>query len=132
LDDATKFAYLLSNTTGRALGAIAGIPVTAANYPEAVGILQKRFGRPKIVAPICVGLQADIKKMYLQIIVRPEDRDACRFLWWDDEQKIRRRHQASAPRAAEEVLNNMYMDDLATSCDSVAEARSLADQLGSL
>ncbi|KRZ59301.1 hypothetical protein T02_15048 [Trichinella nativa] len=119
LDDATKFAYLLSNTTGRALGAIAGIPVTAANYPEA----------------------ADIKKMYLQIIVRPEDRDACRFLWWDDEQKIRRyrltrvcfrRHQASAPRAAEEVLNNMYMDDLATSCDSVAEARSLADQLGSL
>ncbi|KRY47820.1 hypothetical protein T03_7241 [Trichinella britovi] len=50
LDDATKFAYLLSNTTGRALGAIAGIPVTAANYPEAVGILQKRFGRPKIVA----------------------------------------------------------------------------------
>ncbi|KRX56203.1 hypothetical protein T06_7569 [Trichinella sp. T6] len=50
LDDATKFAYLLSNTTGRALGAIAGIPITAANYPQAVGILQKRFGRPKIVA----------------------------------------------------------------------------------
>ncbi|KRX51647.1 hypothetical protein T09_9055 [Trichinella sp. T9] len=50
LDDATKFAYLLSNTTGRALEAIAGIPVTAANYPKAVGILQKRFGQPKIVA----------------------------------------------------------------------------------
>ncbi|XP_003369631.1 zinc knuckle protein [Trichinella spiralis] len=50
LDDATKFAYLLSNTTGRARGAIDGIPITAANYPQAVGILQKRFGRPKIVA----------------------------------------------------------------------------------
>ncbi|KRZ85893.1 hypothetical protein T08_6630 [Trichinella sp. T8] len=50
LDDATKFAYLLSNTTGRALEAIAGIPVTAANYPKAVDILQKRFGQPKIVA----------------------------------------------------------------------------------
>ncbi|KRZ81965.1 hypothetical protein T08_8299, partial [Trichinella sp. T8] len=50
LDDATKFAYLLSNTTGRALGAIAGLPITAANYPQAVGILHKRFGRPKIVA----------------------------------------------------------------------------------
>ncbi|KRZ96700.1 hypothetical protein T08_2697 [Trichinella sp. T8] len=36
LDDATKFAYLLSNTTGRALGAIVGISVTAANYPEAL------------------------------------------------------------------------------------------------
>ncbi|KRX20020.1 hypothetical protein T07_8059 [Trichinella nelsoni] len=50
LDAATKFAYLLSNTAGRARSAIAGIPVTADHYPEAVGILQKRFGRPKIVA----------------------------------------------------------------------------------
>ncbi|KRX20027.1 hypothetical protein T07_2667 [Trichinella nelsoni] len=104
---------------------------------------------------LCVELQANIEKMYLQIRVKEEDRDACRFLWWDDEQRIRkyrltrvcfgltcypflvistvkshvRQHQASAPRAAEEVLSNMYMDDLATCCDSFEKARGLVDQL---
>ncbi|KRZ95930.1 hypothetical protein T08_11349 [Trichinella sp. T8] len=100
---------------------------------------------------LCVGLQTDIEKMYLQIRVRADDRDACRFLWWDDEQKIHKyrltrvcfgltcspflamgtvrshakQHYESAPRAAEEVQNHMYMDDLATSCDSVAEPGAL-------
>ncbi|KRY82112.1 hypothetical protein T4D_4246 [Trichinella pseudospiralis] len=36
-------------------------------------------------------------------------------------------HDESAPRAAKEVLNNMYMDDLATSCNSVEEAQTLVD-----
>ncbi|KRZ06918.1 hypothetical protein T4B_3297 [Trichinella pseudospiralis] len=34
-------------------------------------------------------------------------------------------HDESAPRAAKEVLNNMYMDNLATSCNSVEEAQTL-------
>ncbi|KRZ29259.1 hypothetical protein T4C_7121 [Trichinella pseudospiralis] len=96
--------------------------------------------------------------MYLQILMREENRDACRFLWWDGERRIRsyrltrvcfglkcspflamgtvrshaQRHEESAPRAAKEVLNNMYMDDLATSCNSVEEAQTLVDQLDSL
>ncbi|KRY66179.1 hypothetical protein T4A_12719 [Trichinella pseudospiralis] len=87
--------------------------------------------------------------MYLQILMREENRDACRFLWWDGERRIRsyrltrvcfglkcspflamgtvrshaQRHEESAPRAAKEVLNNMYMDDLATSCNSVEEVQ---------
>ncbi|KRY64446.1 hypothetical protein T4A_14161 [Trichinella pseudospiralis] len=96
--------------------------------------------------------------MYLQILVQEEDRDACRFLWCDDERRIRsyrltqlcfslkwspflamgtvrshaQRHEESAPRVAKEVLNNMHMDDLATSCNSVEEAQTLVDQLDSL
>ncbi|KRZ10615.1 hypothetical protein T4B_1993 [Trichinella pseudospiralis] len=27
--------------------------------------------------------------MYLQILMREENRDACRFLWWDGERRIR-------------------------------------------
>ncbi|KRZ54455.1 hypothetical protein T02_315 [Trichinella nativa] len=45
-------------------------------HVELMGILL-RFRR------IRVGLQADIEKMYLQVDLHPEDRDACRFLWRD-------------------------------------------------
>ncbi|KRZ96229.1 hypothetical protein T08_14157 [Trichinella sp. T8] len=50
LDVTTKFDYLLSGTEGKARSAIAGIPLTAANYTHAVEILKTRFGRPKSVA----------------------------------------------------------------------------------
>ncbi|KRY09200.1 hypothetical protein T12_14338 [Trichinella patagoniensis] len=50
LDAATKFACVLSSKAGRAGNGIATIPVTVAHYRHAVGILEKRFGRPKIVA----------------------------------------------------------------------------------
>ncbi|KRY05934.1 hypothetical protein T12_15818, partial [Trichinella patagoniensis] len=49
LDAATKFTYLISSTEGRARSSIEGIPLTAANYPQAVSILKARFGRPRMV-----------------------------------------------------------------------------------
>ncbi|KRY88731.1 hypothetical protein T4D_2377 [Trichinella pseudospiralis] len=36
-----------------------------------------------------------------------------------------RRHQATAQRAAQQVLQDRYMDDLATSCDSAEETSEL-------
>ncbi|XP_003369079.1 conserved hypothetical protein [Trichinella spiralis] len=42
--------------------------------PDLVAVLL-RFRRSRIA------LQADIEKMYLQVRLRPEDRDICRFLW---------------------------------------------------
>ncbi|KRZ71106.1 hypothetical protein T10_9077 [Trichinella papuae] len=50
LDVATKFAFLLSSTVGKARGAIEGIPVTAANYTHAVEIFKNPFSRPEKVA----------------------------------------------------------------------------------
>ncbi|KRX86446.1 hypothetical protein T4E_10538 [Trichinella pseudospiralis] len=105
-----------------------------------------------------VGLQADIQKMYLQVRIAEQDRDACRFLWRDKSGELShlrlqrvcfgltcspflaintvrvhaRRHQDAAPRAAAEILENMYVDDLATSCDTIEEARELAGELRGL
>ncbi|XP_003366727.1 zinc knuckle protein, partial [Trichinella spiralis] len=105
-----------------------------------------------------VGLQADIQKMYLQVRIAEQDRDACRFLWRDKSGELShlrlqrvcfgltcspflaintvrvhaRRHQDAGPRAAAEILENMYVDDLATSCDTIEEARELAGELRGL
>ncbi|KRX48311.1 hypothetical protein T09_7139, partial [Trichinella sp. T9] len=105
-----------------------------------------------------VDLQADIRKMYLQVRIAEQDRDACRFLWRDKSGELSHlrlqrvcfgltcspflaintvrvhasRHQDAAPRAAAEILENMYVDDLATSCDTIEEARELASELRAL
>ncbi|KRX13115.1 Retrovirus-related Pol polyprotein from transposon, partial [Trichinella nelsoni] len=47
LDVATKFAYFLSCTVGKAQGSIEGFPLTAASYTHAVLILNAHFGRPR-------------------------------------------------------------------------------------
>ena len=44
ISDIDKFNYLVSLLDPQASSAIAGLKITAANYPEAVALLKKRFG----------------------------------------------------------------------------------------
>ncbi|KRZ75456.1 hypothetical protein T10_7931 [Trichinella papuae] len=96
-----------------------------------------------------IAVQADIEKMYLQVGLRAEDRDACRFLWRDCMShapprryrltrvclrlacspylaiKVLKAHAELNPDEGDETvrlaLANMYMDDLVMSCDKKAE-----------
>ncbi|KRX12533.1 hypothetical protein T07_11022 [Trichinella nelsoni] len=110
--------------------------------PDLVAVLL-RFRRFRIA------LQADIEKMYLQVGLRLEDRDVCRFLWQERDcgapVKVYRltrvgfgltcspflamqvvRHHAqrrgNIDALTDRVLSDMYVNDLATSCDGVDEA----------
>ncbi|CAK1584170.1 unnamed protein product [Parnassius mnemosyne] len=97
------------------------------------------------VRPIC--LIADIVKMYRQIEVSKSDKDFQRILWHDEEGELRHYRllrvtfgTASAPylavrtlqqlaydegkdmiSAAERVLQDFYMDDLMSGCETVEE-----------
>ncbi|KRX61650.1 hypothetical protein T06_11148 [Trichinella sp. T6] len=97
--------------------------------------------------------------MYLQVGLRLEDRDVCRFLWQERDcgapVKVYRltrvgfgltcspflamqvvRHHAqrcgNIDELTDRVLSDMYVDDLATSCDGVDEARRLVQRLTEL
>ena len=51
LDNTQKFQYLASTLTGEASRAIDGLPLTNANYDEALSVLKQRYGQPhKIIA----------------------------------------------------------------------------------
>ncbi|KRY80857.1 hypothetical protein T4D_4773 [Trichinella pseudospiralis] len=97
--------------------------------------------------------------MYLQISLRPEDRDVCRFLWQEAgaeapvktyrltrvgfglacspflAMQVVRQHARQCGEIdtlIDRVVTDMYVDDLATSCDDSGEARNLVKKLSDL
>ncbi len=107
-----------------------------------------------------VALMADIKKMFLQIQLKRKDQNSHRFLWRDLEinkkpkkycmtrvtfgstsspflsiatvQKHARDHKEEYPRAAEEILENMYVDDLLSGSEDDASALEMKCELTEL
>ncbi|KRY81275.1 hypothetical protein T4D_11065 [Trichinella pseudospiralis] len=89
-----------------------------------------------------IGLQADISKKFLQTGLNEKDRDVCRFLWRSCDvpeapciypMSVIRHHvkkyQHQFPEAVNEVLENMYVDDLLFSVDKEESASEMVAQL---
>ncbi|XP_062703497.1 uncharacterized protein LOC134285955 [Aedes albopictus] len=100
-----------------------------------------------------VAVTGDIKEMFHQIIIRPEDRQAQRFLWRDNQgdpiqeyvmdvatfgstcspcsaQYVKNKNaeewKQRYPEAAAAIVENTYVDDYANSADTVEEAVRVA------
>lgn len=99
-------------------------------------------------------ITADIKKMYLQILVHADDRCYQRILWRRNKEietfqfntltfgvasspflatrvlkKLADDEHRAFPRAAEVLKSHMYMDDLLSGAESIDEARAIRDEL---
>ena len=92
---------------------------------------------------------SDIREIYLQIKLQPEDQPYHRFLWrnletdkepdifeFDQAQFVARehakKHQPEFPLAAETILESTYMDDSMDSVPDVRTAVELYNQLSEL
>ena len=113
------------------------------NFLPDLPALLIRFRRWKI------GLTADVTKAFLQVGINPEDRDVHRFLLKMEEDKVRemrftrvpfgnkcspfllmatiKHHLTTMPpsHTADEIEENLYMDDLISGCDSEKEGKQM-------
>ncbi|XP_055605085.1 uncharacterized protein LOC129753308 [Uranotaenia lowii] len=98
-------------------------------------------------------IAGDIRQMFHQLIIRPEDRNAQRFLYRENPEaaldvyimdvatfgatcspcsaqfaknKNAQEHKDRYPEAAEAIVDNTYVDDFLASCDTIEEATKLA------
>ncbi|KRX33666.1 hypothetical protein T05_16002, partial [Trichinella murrelli] len=107
-----------------------------------------------------IGVQADVSRMFLQIGLHKEDRDVTRFLWKEPGDPLppqtfrfrricfgltsspflaiavmqhhARLNKSKWPKAAEEVLKNVYVDDLLFSLDDRTETMECVRELKQL
>jgi len=97
------------------------------------------------------GLIADIKKAFLMISIREEDRDFLRFLWWEDGKEVEYRHcrvvfgMTSSPfllaatlnhhlkkfteekSVVEELRKSLYVDNSVASFEDLAELKKFME-----
>ncbi|GBM89880.1 hypothetical protein AVEN_111828-1 [Araneus ventricosus] len=86
------------------------------NLLELIPSLLLRFREHKY------GIVADIEKAFLQISVRPKDRNFLKFFWWNGKENVEpkiMRH--GRVRTIDILLRSFYVDDLITSLDNEAE-----------
>ena len=107
-----------------------------------------------------IGLIADIEKMFLQVKLAPEDRDVHRYLWRDlkfnETPKVYRMQRLTFgvnsspflaistvhahakkyaelfPNAVQEILQNMYVDDVLTGADTVDSTVKLQQDMSEI
>ena len=63
LSKAEKFAYLSTLLEGKAKKAVAGLPITEANYYEVVSILESHFGYKQKIVAACMNILVTLDSM---------------------------------------------------------------------
>ncbi|KRX17346.1 hypothetical protein T07_668 [Trichinella nelsoni] len=80
-------------------------------------------------SPSRIWIQADIKKMYLQIGRLPEDQELCRFVWQKAIPELLHRVAETLTALTDKVSSDIYVDHLKIGCDRNEETHTLVLQV---